>query len=82
MRTPAAHDAPPLARIFVVMTMAAIASSLLFNLTTNGNGQLLRERLAGIVEDPALLGALLACVYVVASFAQVAHRPADRPVSA
>ena len=28
--------------------------------------------LAGIVEDPALLGALLACVYVVASFAQVA----------
>ena len=53
------------------MTMAAIASSLLFNLTTNGNGQLLRERLKGIVEDPALLGALLACVYVVASFAQV-----------
>jgi MFS family permease len=52
--------------------MAAIASSLLFNLTTNGNGQLLRERLSGIVEDPALLGALLACVYVVASFAQVA----------
>ena len=63
---------PPLGRIFAVMTMAAIASSLLFNLTTNGNGQLLRERLAGIVEDPALLGALLACVYVVASFAQVA----------
>ena len=54
------------------MTMAAISSSLLFNFTTNGNGQLLRERLAGIVEDPALLGALLACVYVVASFAQVA----------
>ena len=54
------------------MTVAAISSSLLFNLTTNGNGQLLRERLAGVVEDPALLGALLACVYVVASFAQVA----------
>jgi len=71
-KAPAAHDAAPLARIFAVMTTAAIASSLLFNLTTNGNGQLLRERLAGIVEDPALLGALLACVYVVASFAQVA----------
>ena len=71
-RTPAAPDAPPLVRIFVVMTVAAISSSLLFNLTTNGNGQLLRERLAGVVEDPALLGALLACVYVVASFAQVA----------
>ena len=54
------------------MTVAAISASLLFNFTTNGNGQLLRERFAGIVEDPALLGALLACVYVVASFAQVA----------
>jgi MFS family permease len=54
------------------MTIAAIASSLLFNLTTNGNGQLLRERFANIVQDPAVLGALLACVYVVASFAQVA----------
>jgi MFS family permease len=72
VRTPAAPGAAPLARIFAVMTMAAIASSLLFNLTTNGNGQLLRERLAGIVEDPALLGALLAGVYIVASFAQVA----------
>ena len=71
-RTPAAHGGPPLGRIFAVMTVAACASSLLFNLTTNGNGQLLRERLAGIVEDPALLGTLLACVYVVASFAQVA----------
>jgi len=71
-RTPAAHGGPPLGRIFAVMTVAACASSLLFNLSTNGNGQLLRERLAGIVEDPALLGTLLACVYVVASFAQVA----------
>ncbi|MET0682175.1 MAG: MFS transporter [Casimicrobiaceae bacterium] len=71
-RASATPGAAPLARIFLVMTMAAIASSLLFNFTTNGNGQLLRERLAGIVDDPALLGALLACVYVVASFAQVA----------
>ena len=54
------------------MTIAAISSSLLFNFTTNGNGQLLRERLAGIVEDPALLGALLAGAYVVGSLAQVA----------
>jgi MFS family permease len=71
-RTPAAPGAPPLVRIFAVMTVAAIASSLLFNFTTNGNGQLLRERFAGIVDDPAQLGALLACVYLVASFAQVA----------
>lgn len=68
----AEHNSATLARVFAVMTVAAISSSLLFNFTTNGNGQLLRERLAGIVEDPALLGALLACVYVIASFAQVA----------
>ena len=71
-RTPRAHDGPPLGRIFAVMTIAAIASSMLFNLTTNGNGQLLRERFAGIVQDPAVLGTLLALVYVIASFAQVA----------
>ncbi|MEO6624411.1 MAG: MFS transporter [Burkholderiaceae bacterium] len=60
-----------LARLFVVMTFAAISSSLLFNFTTNGNGQLLRERFAGMVEDPAQLGIMLAMVYSVASFAQV-----------
>ena len=71
-RTPRSDGAPALARIFAVMTIAAISSSLLFNFTTNGNGELLRERFAGIVSDPALLGVLLAGVYVVASFAQVA----------
>jgi MFS family permease len=71
-RAASAHSAGTLARVFAVMTVAAISSSLLFNFTTNGNGQLLRERLTGIVDDPALLGLLLALVYVVASFAQVA----------
>jgi MFS family permease len=70
--TASAHSTATLARVFAVMTVAAISSSLLFNFTTNGNGQLLRERLTGIVDDPALLGLLLALVYVVASFAQVA----------
>ena len=60
-----------MARMFLVMTFAAITSSLLFNFTTNGNGQLLRERFAGIVEDPAQLGIMLAVVYAVASFSQV-----------
>ena len=68
----ATHGHAALARVFVVMTVAAISSSLLFNFTTNGNGQLLHERFAGITGDPAILGALLAVVYVVASFAQVA----------
>jgi MFS family permease len=61
-----------LAHIFTVVTVASISGSLLFNFTTNGNGELLRERLRGIVEDPAMLGILLAAVYVVGAFAQVA----------
>jgi MFS family permease len=67
-----AHDRGTLARVFLVMTVAAVSANLLFNFTTNGNGQLLRERFMRITADPALLGALLAGVYVVASFAQVA----------
>jgi MFS family permease len=54
-----------------VMTAAAVTASLLFNFSTNGNGQLLAERLRGIVDDPATLGTLLAAVYALASLAQV-----------
>jgi MFS family permease len=60
-----------LAHIFAVVTMASISGSLLFNFTTNGNGELLRERLRGMVEDPAALGTLLALVYVAGALAQV-----------
>jgi MFS family permease len=60
-----------MARILLVMTLAAISSSLIFNFTTNGNGQLLAERLSGVIDDPATLGVLLAVVYTVASFAQL-----------
>jgi MFS family permease len=66
-------DLPPsvLARVFLVMTATAITGSLLFNFTTNGNGQLLQERMRGIVQDPATLGALLALVYAAASLTQL-----------
>ncbi|MDP1649824.1 MAG: MFS transporter, partial [Rubrivivax sp.] len=60
-----------LARVFAVMTGASVTVGLLFNFTTNGNAQLLAERFRGVVEDPALLGAMLAAVYAVASLAQV-----------
>lgn len=60
-----------MARAMVVMTAAAITSSVLFNFTTNGNGQLLTERFRGVMEDPATLGILLAVVYTVSSIAQV-----------
>ncbi len=60
-----------LARVLAVMTAASVTGSLLFNFTTNGNAQLLGERFRGIVEDPALIGMMLAAVYAVASLAQV-----------
>lgn len=60
-----------LGRVFAVMTAAAVTGGMLFNLTTNGNAQLLNERFRGVVEDPALLGTMLAGVYAVASLAQV-----------
>ncbi len=58
-------------RIFFVMTLAAVSGSMIFNFTTNGNNQLLAERLRGLIEDPATLGVLLAVVYTIASFAQI-----------
>ena len=72
LRGKAQHLAPgQLARVLMVMTVASATAGLLFNLTTNGNGQLLAERLRGVVDDPATLGLLLAGVYAVASLAQV-----------
>jgi MFS family permease len=53
------------------MVATATTSSVLFNITTNGNAQLLAERLDGLVNDPSRLGLLLSVVYAVASLAQL-----------
>ena len=58
-------------RTFAVMVATATTSSVLFNITTNGNAQLLAERLHGLVNDPSRLGVLLAAIYAVASLAQL-----------
>lgn len=60
-----------LARVLAVMTVASATGGILFNLTTNGNAQLLTERFRGLMSDPATLGLLLASIYAVASLAQV-----------
>ena len=60
-----------LARVLAVMTVSAASGSVLFNFTTNGNGQLMAERFQGVVNDPAVLGVLLAIIYAVASLMQV-----------
>ena len=70
-KAPVALTRRELARVLAVMTLASASAGLIFNLTTNGNGQLLAERLRGLVEDPSMLGLLLATVYAVASVAQV-----------
>jgi MFS family permease len=64
---------PPalLLRAVAVITVIATTSALLFNFTTNGNTELLRERMAAVVSDPAMLGLLLALVYAIASLAQL-----------
>ncbi len=58
-------------RALFVMTIAATTGSLIFNFTTNGNNELMRERFEGIISDPALLGMMLACVYAIAGTSQV-----------
>jgi len=64
---------PPalLTRVLLVMTITAVTGSILFNFTTNGNSQLMVERFKGVINDPAVLGILLAVIYVIASLAQV-----------
>lgn len=59
------------ARALAVMTLASATGGILFNLTTNGNTQLLNERFRDVMNDPATLGLLLASIYAVASLAQV-----------
>jgi MFS family permease len=66
-------DLPPavMARVFAVMTVTAVTGSIIFNATTNGNGELLKDRFQGVVEDPALLGLMLLVIFTLASLAQL-----------
>ena len=64
-------DRATAARVFAVLTCTTTLGSLIFNFTTNGNGELLHERVAAIASDPATLGMLLAGVYAIASVAQL-----------
>ncbi len=72
-RPPQRKPLPPgvLARVLSLLTLASVSGGFVFNFTTNGNGQLLAERMKGVVDDPSALGLLLAAVYTVASVAQV-----------
>jgi MFS family permease len=58
-------------RVFAVLTITTTLGSVIFNFTTNGNAELLRERVGAVASDPAKLGLLLAAVYAIASIAQI-----------
>src|SRR5258708_16981855 len=72
-RKPKMIDLPPrvMARVFAIMTFSAVTGSIIFNFTTNGNGELLRERVKGAVPDPAALAAMLFVIFSLASLAQL-----------
>ena len=59
------------ARLLLVMTVAATTGSLLFNFSTNSNYELLADRLRDILQDPARIGLLLAATYAAASVTQL-----------
>jgi predicted MFS family arabinose efflux permease len=80
-RVPRQSDLPrsELARVIVVLTFTSTCGNLVFNFTTNGNAELLADRMRAVTADPAALGLLLGLVYVGASFAQlVVGRAIDR----
>jgi MFS family permease len=80
-RAPRQSDLPrsELVKAVLVLTVTSTCASLVFNFVTNGNAELMADRLRNVTADPAVIGALLGVVYVVASFSQlVVGRAIDR----
>jgi len=66
-------DLPPnvMARVFFIMTCAAISGSIVFNFTTNGNGEMLKARIDWLAANPWMLSTALLVVFSVASLMQL-----------
>jgi MFS family permease len=66
-------DLPPhiMARVFFIMTCAAVSGSIVFNFTTNGNGEMLKSRIAELAASPWLLSMALLVIFSVASLMQL-----------
>jgi len=65
------HDGISMARLMLVMTIAATSGSMLFNFSTSSNYELLSSKFAEISADPAQIGFFLGLVYVLASLTQL-----------
>jgi MFS family permease len=72
-RAPRQTDLPrnELVKAVLVLTITSTCASLVFNFVTNGNAELMADRLRGVTADPAVIGMLLGVVYVIASFSQL-----------
>ena len=69
--SPGAASGASVARLLLIMTLAATTASLLFNFSTNSNYEMLADRLQQATRDPAQIGLLLAAVYTLASLSQL-----------
>jgi MFS family permease len=69
-KAPAAQDA--LIRVFVVVGVSALFGGIIFHGTTIALPKIFQERLAGQVGDIGTIGVLVAAVFTLAAFAQIA----------
>jgi MFS family permease len=67
------NDLPPgvMARVFFIMTCAAVSGSIVFNFTTNSNGEMLKAGIAQLAANPWLLSIALVLVFSIASLMQL-----------
>ena len=65
------HDGISIAKVLLIMTVAATSGSMLFNFSTSSNYELLLSKFSEISQDPARIGLFLALVYALASLTQL-----------
>jgi predicted MFS family arabinose efflux permease len=72
-RKPKMLSLPPsvMARVFLIMTITAISGSIVFNFTTNSNGEFLKAGIRELADDPVALSVALLAVFAIASLAQL-----------
>lgn len=65
------HEGISVAKVLLVMTVAATSGSMLFNFSTSSNYELLSSKFGLVSQDPARIGLFLALVYALASLTQL-----------
>ncbi len=60
-----------MARVLSIMTVSAVASSIIFNFTTNSNGEFLKAGVQLLAADSTALSVALIAVFAIASLAQL-----------